>query len=314
MQVKNLLYILLATLLFSCQKKIDAPTSINGEVVTSDALAPLPCHTTSFATNYPNVAGQNPPFKFTKTQYSDGRINSVKMITRYYPKLSYWERWWSAAFYEWDYKFTYSYRKATMTGTRKWYFIRKGTTTKLLQETLVYPFQFTFNAAGFVTAVDMNTNGKLHRKLTLVYSADGKILKEINGAMRYENQGLDYQVYSDSRGNITQIVEKNNYFNLPAYVKYTYNYTTNANKKYFYSPTQYAVDQYFNLLEVMQWIPPSKNERKTVVMASPNFALSPYQNTVQGQSYLNHKYDATGNLLSYTYKDNVLQKTTWICK
>jgi hypothetical protein len=71
----------------------------------------------------------------------------------------------------------------------------------------------------------------------------------------------------------------------------------------------------FTLCEVMNWLPPqfhSRTQRKSVAVE-----FYPYGNAsrvVQSQVYKNHKYDAKGNLLSYTYGDGVLQKTTWLCK
>jgi hypothetical protein len=82
-----------------------------------------------------------------------------------------------------------------------------------------------------------------------------------------------------------------------------------------YQPTQNWVSLEYSLCEVMQWL----NGFQTLLGERTSVAVEfyPYNTSykvVQSQVYKSHKYDAKNNLLSYTYGDNVLQKTTWLCK
>jgi hypothetical protein len=84
---KSLLPLLGAALLLTaCQKDLSSTNdAITSEAVSSDALLPLPCHTIAFNIDKPAVAGEVPPFSFTKTLYSDTRVKTIHMISRVNP-------------------------------------------------------------------------------------------------------------------------------------------------------------------------------------------------------------------------------------
>ena len=77
----------------SCQKELTVKNeSIHAEAISSDALLPLPCHSLSYRTDYPVVAGKQPPFQFTKTLYSDTRVKTIHMISRAVPDHPYYKK------------------------------------------------------------------------------------------------------------------------------------------------------------------------------------------------------------------------------
>ncbi len=68
----------LALLFASCQKDASVKDRALSSTVSADALLPMPCHSTSFVTDYPVEPGKVPPFTFTKTLYSDTRVKTME--------------------------------------------------------------------------------------------------------------------------------------------------------------------------------------------------------------------------------------------
>ena len=293
--------------LASCRKEIREPSStITGETINSNALAPLPCQSTAFSTNYIARRGQVPPFRFTKTLYSDTRVKTINMLSRAAPN----DHFYAPQAYELKGTFTYSPYAAKFKGTReKWEYHSNGSRTSVEKLNLVY--NFTFNAAGLCTSVSQDAV----RVLKLNYNNPGRPNTLSGMTYRYdvtlENE-LPISVQVDSRGNPIHISKP--WTSYDTEVRYKYDYTKSGGR-YNYQPSQYGVTYEYSLLEVMQWVPAGNNPRSGVSVSfiSTSDELGVYRRT-QSQVYKNLKYDAKKNLVSYTYGDNVLQKTTWYCK
>jgi hypothetical protein len=300
--MKSMYVLLLAFTFASCNKTLETNSEDRETlIVSNDALQPIPCKATIFSTNYPIVAGKVPPFSMSKTLYADGRVNTIKMVTRAVPNLPAN----APKYYEWNYKFTYSPNKATMNGTRKLYAFNNG--VRYVAETLTNTFYFLFNPAGYCTDVYRFAPGQQYStqllyenntKLTRIYNYDWVEVAD-DGPYRF------YIITSDSKGNPTRFRSSQTVHD----VRYTYNVAKPA-PYLLYQPTQYALNQWYGFLEAMQWVPMPKYERVSVALTVPSGTSS----VLQVQKYINHKYDLDKKLLSYTYLDNVLQKTTWVCK
>ncbi len=302
----------LVLVLAGCQKdlsnKQDVPAS---STVSSDVLLPLPFHSVSFATDYPANSVQ--PFSFTKTLYSDTRVYKLQMNVRGNVNSPYFG---STAIINYDYQFAYSTNKATFT--------RKAKRSYEAAFPQANKYECTFNNDGYCTEIryvgpppSWQDDSFDPVRLTLTYS--GKKLTKIwshftDGPDEYSTSVGTWNVVYDANGNVSTI--KPEIGTLPqSSVSYTYNLNKKGN--YCYMPTQYLISQWFSLLEVMQWVPMQVNERKSVSLKvdfidwSGGTEHSVNRTIVQGQRYYNHKYDANGNLIYYTYGDNVAQKIAW---
>ena len=309
--MKKLLSFCSATILFvACQKNIDTTpaTSINGESVSSDALTPLPCHTTSFSTNYSTVAGQVPPFRFTKTLYPDTRVKSINLLSRAFPNHANYKK----QAYELIGNFSYTTNRAKFVGTRETWEYYKTTTggagrRSLGKKPVTYYFNFD-PATGFCLRVGAGGYTYNHSIVELSYLDNSLSTAFLGMGDLPEGYPYDYFYFkNDSRGNVTENFHV--YNSRQTIVKYVYDYTRTGGR-YNYIPTQYAISFEFSLLEVMQWLPPEKNPRKGV-----SVQFYPYGNSTfvkQSQVYKNHAYDAKKNLISYTYGDNTLQKDSLV--
>jgi len=306
-------FVLLTTLLISCKKSAVEETQLNeSNGATISNLAPLKYHAVSFTTNYKTLPGMVPPFSFTKTLYPDSRVATLKMLSRSIPNHPSNKQ----RAYDWNVNFTYSTKASKMTGIRKLleYSIdpikKTGVVTEIKTETLVY--DFAFNNNGFCASISTKGNMFLNTLL-----GDESVDTTIQMIQLY---GPGY--YSEISPNTETIFYyfENQNATPPAFSTWTpYNGPTENQlgityqpkyngKTLLYLPTQYTLSQEYSLLEVMQWLPIPKIERKAI---SLEFWTPARQKVTQRQSYYNHVYDKNGCLISYTYGDNVQQKITW---
>lgn len=308
----------LALLFASCQKDLsikEKEASLSA-TVSSDALLPLPCHSTSFITDYPIVVGMVPPFTFTKTLYSDTRVKTINMVTRKYPIHQFFNR----ESIELSGQFSYGPNRAYLKGTKKrWLYYNFGNgVMKQLISTKNVNLKFYINAEGYCTRItDLNNlSGPSESQeadvLIILYSAPSTV-QSISVAEDPElmvgNQYY-YPVY-DQYGNV--ITFSTPYNPRAANLIYTYDYTKpRGTKNYSYIPSQNWISQEYSLLEVMQWLPQSNHQRKSV--AATFWLPNTNDKITQSQVYKNYQFDAKGNMTSVTYGDNVPQRTTWYCK
>jgi hypothetical protein len=309
----------LALIVAGCQKNLSKKESSlvsASATVSSDALLPLPCHSTSFISDYPVQEGSVPPFRFTKTLYPDTRVKEINMVTRKYPIY--------AAYLnhsiELNGTFSYSTERAYLKGTEKtWehYFYGNGVTKKLISTKNVN-LKFYITPQGYCTKVtDLDrATGPAESQEVRVLSVNfndccdpSKVTSIVlEGGVRYW-----YPVY-DQYGNVTTYQAP--FSQSAPYLTYTYDYSKPCGtKNYSFIPSQNWFSQEYSLLEVMQWLPQSNHQRKTVAATFYPFATTnnPGQKIVQSQTYNNFQFDSKGNLTSVTYGDNVPQRTTWYC-
>jgi len=317
--MKFVLTAFIAIALFaSCQKDLSVKEdAVNGETVSSDALTPLPCHSISYRTDYPVVAGQQPPFQFTKTLYSDTRVKTLSMLSRAVPNYSYYKK------QVWETKGTFSYspNKANFVGTKElWEYYKTPTGAGARRSLLKKPvaLQFHFNASGHAYLVWNIANPQ--KPLTALQITYGNAnspytLARMAVLVGSDDPRREIIPRSDVYGNPTQIlsVVYNSDGRTNSGVTYEYDYSIpRGNKTYSYVTSQNLISFEYNLLEVMQWIPQPTHQRKAV--AGIFFIPGSLTRHTQSQVYKNQEFDESGNLISFTYADNVPQKTTWYCK
>jgi hypothetical protein len=307
----------IALLVTACRKNnLSENDAVTAKTVASDALLPMPCHSTSFVTDYPIKPGEVPPFRFTKTLYSDTRVKTINMLSRVNSK--HWMLQQQA--YELNGTFTYSINMAHFTGTREtweYYQTESGAAGKKLVARIPISYSFRFDSGGH--CVWVGTNGQTSLEISYDYYSTPKA---IQGIAVYATKGDTYKLYEAVRDSLGNVLTYRLPFPDDKYssnVIYSYDYKQPANGKTFnYTPSQNLISQEFSILEAMQWVPSGATHvRKTVSgVFFPQAILGTPSNyrIVQTQTYKNHKFDSKGNLVSYTYADNVLQKTTWYCK
>lgn len=310
----------IAFLFLSCQKDISKSESTSKSLtVSNDALVPLPCHTTSFVTDYPPTPiGQVPPFRFTKTLYSDTRVKTINMLHRAYPNYSTYKK----QAYETIGTFTYSTNAAKFVGTVQTFEYYKTATNTAGKRSIAkknVTINFTFNSSGYCQTVT-NSDGS-DAEYTYEFTNPNQTGPlRLSNLFTHESQTGNHHVLyfkHDRYGNLTQY---NSPYGVKSIINIYYDYL-NDGRKTAYIPTQYGVSFEHNLVEVMQWLPQSNNPRKSISIRFPKtpgidiFDGTTASTTVlQGQTYLNSKYDTKKNLISYTYADKVLQKIGWFCK
>lgn len=345
--MNHLPFFLFAVLfLASCQKKIDASVeSINGETVSSKgAVAVDPCHSIAYSTNYATVAGKIPPFRFTKTQYASGRIKTINMLSRANPNHSNFKQ------QAWEVigTFTYQSNQAILKGTKElWEYYKTSTGAaakrSILKKNISLTFYFgtqpyddyggTSNGTAYnkVYEVRNNIEGRLALRMKREPYYDwnaGKLFIEVlAGSDEPDNYFEASGTYGDY-GLSSMAITSYNVTNRTPPVSWglrktiTFKYNSAGwyadTKQRLYQPTQNWISMEYTLCEVMNWIgfgaldgQGYDGERNFVEVR-----FYPYNTSslaVQSQTYQNHKYGG-GNLLSYTYGDGVLQKTTWVCK
>jgi hypothetical protein len=314
--MKYLLLTFFVTVLLGCEKYVDSGDD-PGEIPT-DTLTTRSCDSIVFATDYPVQPGKVPPFSFTKTLYPDSTVKTIRMIARALPDYNHNMYSYGLMAYETIGTFTYSPNAAKFTGTTEiweYYTTSTGATGRKSYEKKNRDFDFSLNASGYCTLITERDSLILELK----YDNPG-LPNTLSSLTKYYPQDEHYEEFKfdiDSIGNPLKIGSENPYY--PS-ISFDYDYSRSGDH-YNYSPTQYAVCQEYSLLEVMQWVPTSKNPRKSVAVhflgvdSSGNSESSGDLYVVtQVQNYKNHVYDTDKNLVSYTYDDNVLQKTTWFCK
>jgi hypothetical protein len=325
--MKPYLKLLLALLLFgACQKKIDVPEdrqSINGDYIESNnGVFLLPCHSTTFTTSYPIQAGKVPPFRFNKTHYTSGRVKTINMLSRANPihpafKPQAWEVIGT---------FTYNLKgQAYFTGTKQlWEYYKTSTGAAARRSVVKKNVSLVFY---FHTDDNPEHEGALYFRgyVQKVYNA----IEKQDALYLYAFGGIKVLPGSDepeAQYNSGPSTVEDGLFTIRSYKPANYQTTKlltfktgpydGSGKKYSYQPTQNWISIEYTLCEVMQWLVPgflTPDRQRSCVSVE----FYPYGNAtkvVQSQVYKNHKYDSKGNLLSYTYADNVLQKTTWLCK
>lgn len=306
--------------ILSCQKKIDVNSaSINANVVENENGVYIEsCHATSFITSYPTVAGKVPPFRFAKTHYSSGRVKTINMLSRANPNHSNFKQQAWEVIGAWTYNLK---DEAYFVGTKQlweYYKTSSGAAGKKAigsKKNMKLIFRFykdksnaaTFGAVNYVineldnqdwtlwfpSARDLHV-GQSSDEPALAYSAIG------NNPLVLESQKPDWN------GTPTD-------YNLKKKITFKFNASA-ASGMHSYQPTQNWISMEYTLVEVMGWLPSGFYPKKQRTSVAVEFYTSPTNKVVQSQIYKNHKYDASGKLMSYTYADNILQKTTWICK
>jgi len=219
--------------------------------------------------------------------------------------------------YDFDYSFAYASKKAIV--TRSFKIVGKT------QSVPTQKFECLLNAYGYCTAINLIGTDPEHGVERLSIEYQGNRMKRINtnfsALVGNENEPYhefwgSLDVVNDSLGNVTRIYGGSLGYGGQLDLNYTYN-TKAPGKLRMYQPTQYLINQWFTMLEVMQWVPMQVSERRSVnfefsnLNATHGTASMYVYHIKQGQSYLNHQYDANGNLISYTYSDKVLQKIGW---
>lgn len=329
--MKWLLLVLMATVMFSCQKKIDAlaaADSINGEVVESNnAVYPFPCHSISFSTNYPVQPGKVPPFRFLKTQYASGRIRTINMLSRANPNHSAFKpQAWEVIG-----TFTYWSNKAQFKGTKQlWEYYKTSTGSaakkSIIKKNVDLTFQFWYDNPGYwgccpngyvsdvinnlerSTALTLGTWGTFQPNITV-----GKGSDELENYFLVQGNGTTTMRIFSSKVGSTPDDETPSLLPYNARKSISFNLVESYdNKIRTYQPTQNWISLEYTLCEAMGWVWFENGERKSVAVEFYPYGTS--YKVVQSQVYKSHKYDSKGYMLSYTYGDNVLQKTNWICK
>lgn len=318
--MKYLLGLITILLLTACQKKIDIRAeSISGDaIVSANALYPFACHATSFTTNYSLQAGKVPPFKFTKTQYASGRIKTISMLSRANPnhpnfKQQAWEVIGS---------FTYYSNKAVLTGTKQlWEYYKTSTGAaakkSIIKKNINLTFDFWTDASyaapvGYVNTVTNNIEKNRALRIGIWWPS-------INVGVGSDEPESEWQSYWETYTGKVELFTADVDGNRPAYAQrksITYGISAanddGKQRNVSYQPTQNWVSLEYTICEAMGWVWFTTGERTNVAVSFYPYGTS--YKVVQSQNYKNHKYDAKGNLLSYTYADGILQKNTWICK
>ena len=325
--MKHLCFALsLVLLLSSCQKDLTSKDEVITAVIASDANSPLKSHKLTFASNYAVNPGEVPPFSFTKTQYSDARIKTIRMLSRKNPIYPGFKK----EAEELIGNFTYGAFRgdsvtpnlAFLTGTNEtweYYKLPSGAGARRSVGKKAINWRFKLDVNGICRTIeDLN--------LPTVYGP--KIIFDWNPNSTNHNSHL-IRNYTDRNGNDS--ARKFGFFALDEYgniLRFRQNYSSDlvqnpgessviisydysiprGSKNYSFIPTQNLVCQEFSLLEVMQWIPQPTHQRTT---GTGVFMLANRSVVTQSQTYKNYKFDANGNQTSLTYGDNVLQKTTW---
>ena len=317
-------YFLLASvvlLLFaSCQKQVSTSKALQAETLASDALLPLSCHSISFATDYPIRPGEVPPYRFSKTLYPDTRVKTISMLSRVNPIYPGYQK----RAVELNGTFTYASATAYLKGTSEvWEYYKTatgaGARRSVSKKSINWRLYFTeYGYCHYITNLSDIPNQPAAALLEVYYPTDRpNLIAAVNvydKAPGNYDSAIYYNVTADQYGNILSFVSCTNCYNQGknSYPTYTYDYNIpRGSKNYSFIPSQNLLSQAYSLLEVMQWVPPSTHQRKTVAGV---FFLPNGSKVTQSQTYNNYKFDAIGNEISLTYGDNVLQKTTWYCK
>jgi hypothetical protein len=315
--------IVLVAALASCQKSLDAePDPAITKLISNDAMVTLPCYSTSFVTNYPVLPGKVPPFRFTKTLYADSRVKTINVLSRANPIHSKYK----PQAYEIVGTFSYGTNSATLVGTTQlweYFTTSSGAAGRKLISKKGLSWTFTFHSNGYCSGIKDNyrSGDPYFATLNIIYVGNTKAIQYIQNI---DGTG-DMELLNDRYGNPLAYVPTWYSLCFASRVNYKYDYTKpTTGKRYSYIPTQNWFGQRYSMAEIMQWIPQSTHQRISVAAEFYPYPIAnsdccgspclPGPKVLQTQYYKNHKFDLKGNLISYTYADNVLQKTTWFCK
>lgn len=300
-------------LLFSaCQKDFSSAGESTSLAISSDALTPLPCHSISFKIDKPDVPGEVPTFRFTKTLYPDTRVKTINMLSRVNPIYPGYKK----QAVELIGTFTYEPNTAYLKGTKQvweYYKTASGVGARRSISKSDVNLRFYFTDAGYCDYIAYTNEPGVLGPLEIYYPTGTKNIVGIYVYGRGYDNFIKYEVVPDQFGNITRFT---NEYGVNAgknsSVTYTYDYNIpRGSKNYSFIPSQNLISQEYSLLEVMQWVPQETHQRKGV---SGIFYLTNGTKIEQKQVYKNYKFDSKGNQVSLTYGDNVLQKTAWFCK
>ena len=314
----------LILLLSSCHKDLSSKDEVITAVVASDANSALKSHKLTFTSNYAVNPGEVPPFSFTKTQYSDATIKTIRMLSRKNPIYPGFKKEAEELIG------TFTYRpytgpssgdikvQAFLKGTKEvweYYKLPNGTGARRSVSKKNIDMRFDLNASAhclMVWALDGDDsvfpNTKEYIVLDLLYLQSGDVYSP--ALLARERQFAAYREYTpvlDDKHNLLTFNPTHPEQNLSTFkISYDYN-LPRGSRNYSFIPPQNLISQEFSLLEVMQWLPQPTHQRKT---AGGIFYVNGVK-VSQDQVYKNYKFDANGNQTSLTYGDNVLQKTTW---
>jgi hypothetical protein len=321
--MKHLCFALSLVLLFSsCRKNLSSKDEVITAVVASDANSPLKAHSLTFTSNYPIKPAEVPPFSFTKTQYPDARVRTIRMLSRAwsiypgYPKGAI----------ELIGTFTYASNPGgkildrPVAGIAPHLAYFKGTTEVLGYDNPGKPesvfkrnvnYQIFLSKEGYCLVIrDLDQQ---YDPLEISYYYEHpSIIANIVTREYSTSQIKIHDAIIDQYGNITGFRKTSDpQFQPQSWFTITYDYTKpRGSKNFSYIPSQNLVSQEFSLMEVMQWLPRETHQRAG---ASGVFIMENPQQTqiTQSQIYRNFKFDVNGNQTSLTYGDNVLQRTSW---
>jgi hypothetical protein len=331
--MKKLLSLVIGvTILASCQKKMEEPAdSLQGDMVESEnAVYPEACHSISFSTNYPSVAGKVPPFRFTKTQYASGRIRTINMLSRANPNHpAFKQQAWEVIG-----TFTYWEHYARLTGTKQLWEYYKTSTGAAARRSIVKKninLLFTFRNGKVGQKIDVErVDNIIENRPALTFKTSSTMygmypykIEVLPGSDEPENY---FEVLPDKESpnravTISSITElrKPSSWAATKTIRYDFvDYGTYPYRNRVYQPTQNWISLEYTICEIMGWIGldgldgnGAGYERTGVEVR-----FHPYNTStmaIQSQVYKNHRYSGT-NLVSYTYGDGVLQQTSWQCR
>jgi hypothetical protein len=331
--MKKLLSLVLGVIILaSCQKKMDERAdSLHGDMVESEnAVYPEACHSISFSTNYSAVAGKVPPFRFTKTQYASGRIRTINMLSRANPNhAAFKQQAWEVIG-----TFTYWEHYARLTGTKQLWEYYKTSTGAAARRSIVKKninLLFTFRNGKVGQKIDVErVDNIIENRPALTFKTSSTMygmypykIEVLPGSDEPENY---FEVWPDKESpnpattisSITQLRTPSSWA-LRKTIRYDYvDYGTYPYRNRVYQPTQNWISLEYTICEIMGWIGldgldgnGAGYERTRVEVR-----FHPYNTSsmaIQSQVYKNQRYSGT-NLVSYTYGDGVLQKTSWQCR
>jgi hypothetical protein len=277
----KLITLLFVLLFFGCKKVDITPAGENDNLRvmrSDDALLPLKCHALSLTS-----------INLVKQLYTNNRVKSLTYVSKDILGLQT----------KWFLYFAYYPNQARIRGSRGEYYdgVRQG----INRDTI----EVNFNSYGYATTVYTISASRVRTlQLTLTYNTT-------NPALIRLTKMNNTTVINDAKGNITSIKT--------AYgVKYTYNLNSPAGKRHYYSPTvfpffeDFVLGDYFSLLEMMQWIPMSRNARTSVTTWAGGV-----ENPSHTVNLRNHQYDASGNLVRYSidnfFDPPFVDNITWHC-
>jgi hypothetical protein len=218
--------------------------------------------------------------------------------------------------YVYDYKISYSYNRALLTGTTTEIFWEKDNPEEWTEDPPVHPgstsvidnkpIEILFDGrTGFAKKVRY----QLDRQPLLEVTYDSnEYLDSVKGyTWNKETDHLDttlVDVLVDATGNITQLLKigdsaSDAYF---GHVGVRYQYSENAiGKKHYYETPNIFIHPMYSLLEVLDWGPFQPNRQRIwseVYWNHPPDEID--MDVFINAEYVDHQYDADGKLVSYT--------------